>query len=341
VNHASRIDWIDIVKGIGAVCVVAGHVHEGPILDAMGLWRMPVFFFLSGLLFRPRDDLCGYARDKARHLLLPYASFLALLLLPALSAALLQHDWHEVGQIAKAATLGGHRLAGPVGIFWFITCLYLTQQIAAWLFPRIGLQALAAVMLATLCAAYAWAAAMKGHGGLPWSADVVLMALPIFYLGWRVGPWLVRLPAGAALVTGGVAVLLAFVGVVPSLDMKQLDFGAPFVSLLASVVAMGGVIGLARLLVDSRVGLALAALGRASLVVMFLHQAVQLGMQQEGGAWANLHARVLAGVILPWMFYLACERFALTRLLFLGQGAARAERSAGRVTTVSLSGRLK
>lgn len=52
----SRINWIDTAKGIGIVLVVIGHTSFVPkaIIDWIFTFHMPLFFFLSGYVFREK-----------------------------------------------------------------------------------------------------------------------------------------------------------------------------------------------------------------------------------------------------------------------------------------------
>ena len=47
----TRIGWIDTAKGIGLLCVILGHLSI-PLVDAwVYFFHMPLFFFLSGVVF--------------------------------------------------------------------------------------------------------------------------------------------------------------------------------------------------------------------------------------------------------------------------------------------------
>lgn len=42
--YMSKMQWIDIVKGIGILFVVAGHIFNGYSRDFIFLFHMPLFF---------------------------------------------------------------------------------------------------------------------------------------------------------------------------------------------------------------------------------------------------------------------------------------------------------
>lgn len=50
----NRISYIDILKGFGIFFVVFGHVtHIGELRDYIWNFHMPLFFFVSGFLYKP------------------------------------------------------------------------------------------------------------------------------------------------------------------------------------------------------------------------------------------------------------------------------------------------
>ena len=67
---------LDVAKGIGIFLVIFGHTcKQGYIVNYIYAFHVPLFFFLSGLLFRP-EKYSGYAdiiTKKAKGLLVPFA----------------------------------------------------------------------------------------------------------------------------------------------------------------------------------------------------------------------------------------------------------------------------
>lgn len=80
-----RIEWIDIAKGISIILVVLGHTRVSAIPylgDWLGSFRMPFFFFISGLLFNPNKHIksLDFIKNKWLRLLRPFIIFSALIL---------------------------------------------------------------------------------------------------------------------------------------------------------------------------------------------------------------------------------------------------------------------
>ena len=83
-----RVEWIDIAKGLGILLVIAGHTVSLRYSYPLYAFHMPLFFFLSGLLFKERDDgFVKFIKKKTKALIRPWAvmlfiSFLVCLAIP-------------------------------------------------------------------------------------------------------------------------------------------------------------------------------------------------------------------------------------------------------------------
>lgn len=76
-----RYEEIDLAKGIGMLAVIWGHLMLGGSTNRfVYAFHIPLFFFLSGLLFRRERyrNFGAFVGHRARTLLLPYAVFSAV-----------------------------------------------------------------------------------------------------------------------------------------------------------------------------------------------------------------------------------------------------------------------
>lgn len=81
-----RVLWIDIVKGVAIILVVLGHIgltnvsYIGPWVNS---FHVPIFFFISGMLFSNSNSFGIFLNKKILELIKPYLyfSFIAILCL--------------------------------------------------------------------------------------------------------------------------------------------------------------------------------------------------------------------------------------------------------------------
>lgn len=267
-----RLDWVDVARGIGIIAVVAGHVWtRGPLRDAAYSFHMPLFFLLSGMLARPQAPGL-FTRRQIVGQMRPYAVWLTLLVLidqlvePMKGNLPIFHQWPRD---LLPILLGGFWLRGPFTIFWFVPCLMAARIVfnallARWPDPRDRRWGLA--MFPTAMAAYAlgyWTDAS------PLGLLTAPMALVLLWIGaaWRLVPWRNAMIAPLALLA-----LAGLSGVFPTLNMKAGDYGWPLLSIGAAVATCLLLFRLSALV--SRWTGPVAALGRASLVIMYAHVAV-------------------------------------------------------------------
>lgn len=69
-NLGKRIVYIDEIKGIAMLLVVLGHVTSTPMVirGAIYSFHMPLFFIVSGIFFRPSNNI----KKDIRSLIVPY-----------------------------------------------------------------------------------------------------------------------------------------------------------------------------------------------------------------------------------------------------------------------------
>lgn len=294
----NREPWIDVVKGLGIVAVVVGHVtFNHALVTQIFMFHMPLFFALGGYLHDAARPQRAYALAKARSLLVPYACFLLVLwpleLLFAVPAGAAGGRW-TWALLGAPMLFGGRLLTGFAGVFWFVTCYFLTQQLAHCMLRRLSPRACAGVAAAMLALAYALAGAWP-HWSLPWSAEVVLFAAPVYLLGHAArGLPLERWTAPLLLLVAG-ALLLNVLGAGNTLDLKAGDDGLPLITLASALAVTALLAVLARRIHASLAGRALAALGAASMTIMFLHQFVQLMVAKQLGVM-QAPARIVAAL---------------------------------------------
>lgn len=69
-----RQDDLDIAKGIGIVLVVWAHA-QGPFTGFINSFHMPLFFFISGILYQDNQSVIEFTKRKVSRLLIPFWTY--------------------------------------------------------------------------------------------------------------------------------------------------------------------------------------------------------------------------------------------------------------------------
>lgn len=137
----TRIEWIDIAKGVGIALVSFGHLRNGdgqsvwlPALDglisAIYLFHMPLFYLLGGLTFSMRGGFKSFIIRKVKTLLVPYYVFslyflakpFAILLIPSLRTTFqTNHNYGIVHQFYDVLVAGNG--------LWFLMAFFIGEVI--------------------------------------------------------------------------------------------------------------------------------------------------------------------------------------------------------------------
>lgn len=65
--------WVDIAKGIGIILVFLGHFDIPNILRVeIYTFHIPLFFFLSGVVFNSDKPIKRFLGDEAKRMIVPY-----------------------------------------------------------------------------------------------------------------------------------------------------------------------------------------------------------------------------------------------------------------------------
>jgi fucose 4-O-acetylase-like acetyltransferase len=297
---SQRVLTIDIAKGVGILLVVVGHnavFRDGAhtLYEAVYLFHMPLFFFLSGLTFR-LAPLGATAGKRARSLLVPYFAMGGVALVAALMAGGAGQAFAELRGLLYGT---GHTIRFVP--LWFLPCLFLVSVAAAaylhatrrfagierferaqtrWL---IALAAVSFGVGAWLLSAGPFARppyvdAMGRPLGLPWSLDLVPTGLAMFVAGMLTArtAWVRECPRPLLVIVATAGILAILVANDVSLDLnyrRMSDAGAVAVAIVAGILL---VLAVSTVLARFQwVARPVAYLGSASLIILMLHSPLQ------------------------------------------------------------------
>jgi fucose 4-O-acetylase-like acetyltransferase len=295
---SQKITWINSWKGIGIIAVVVGHIVP-PVARYLYWFHMPLFFFISGYLYKTKFEYFSFFKKKSLHLLVPYISFTVLLII---FRYLYSHFQILQGNETVSNT-------GWFTVFWFVICLFLTQQLYNLLSAKIGDNHW--LMIATVTGSYALAMIyywfFKDDFTFPQSLNAVAIALPFYWLGHMTARH--SIDNAEILKLALIIFVSAFVVdhwklVTLSFDMKHTRYGFPIINVLLSVAGITITQYFAKILDEkNNFGNAIVCeLGDASMVIMYLHQPIQLILKQYP-ILANEFIRIIVALFAPYIIY--------------------------------------
>lgn len=182
-----RIDYIDYAKCFGMIAIMWGHIKLTGLSNSfVYAWHIPLFFFLSGLVFSKEkyNDFTTFLKKKARSLLVPYLFFSILTWMfwagfSYLTHAEVESYWMPLLQTFIAQGSGGFLIHNVP--LWFVTCLFMVEVVYFFIakLPDWA-NILTCVLLAVLGYCAIEYSTFFDFTLLPWNLEVVSLAL-IFY----------------------------------------------------------------------------------------------------------------------------------------------------------------
>lgn len=187
-----RIEFIDLCKGICILLVVMSHillfyqVTEYPAKEMLTTFRMPLYFFLSGIFFKSYA-VKTFLLKKVNNLLIPFLFFYVTtgLLLPQFLFHAFGHrmEWMSSGDFYQEMMSQYVTEAFPNISIWFLFCLFLLNLLFLLVLKvcRSLTPAVIALGLAIGCCGLymSWAGI-----GLPFYLDTTFTAFPLFIVGY-------------------------------------------------------------------------------------------------------------------------------------------------------------
>lgn len=330
IETGSRETWLDVVKGFGIICVVAGH-YTFPQARYLYWFHMPLFFAMSGYLFKPLKDksvLSKWMAKRFYRLLVPYLAFVLFIF----AAEYLRQpitDYHKLPSILAGLAVGGRffpaEFIGIFGAFWFVTCLYFCQVGFAVLTMsgRSKAVVLSVLGLSYLLAHVEAVTNMRHPVFVPWNADVALIAVCYYSIGFfgrtvirenRIPKPMYALAAAVsiALIALDSAGLFKYV-----LDLKYAIYTRPVLDIMVPIIFITAISWVGRAVADTRLGRFLSVLGGASLTIMYLHMWIIHIVRDF--YQPKLIDFTLIGIFVPLAIWWGIlNRFPSTRKIFLG-----------------------
>lgn len=170
-----RIDFIDFAKGLGIICIVA--FHSGFDCHIFGC-LMPMFFVLSGMVFKKYDTPLLFIKRKVRSLLIPFLFFYIFLWISSLIINIVKPGLIDLnGRSFCGDFLTGIYLNGPI---WFVICVFWCNLLY-YIVSSINNKYLRSLLVLTVLCLGLFLSYFEYNNCL----DIIsaCMAIPFFYFG--------------------------------------------------------------------------------------------------------------------------------------------------------------
>jgi len=327
-----RIQWIDIAKGIGIICVVIGHYYStNPFIFSLRQYiywfHMPLFFILSGLLYRQTSSFIKFASTRFLHLMIPYYLFFLLLHLDG------------IGNI----TIYTFVMEGPNfgTIWWFVPSLFCTQILSFFILK------FRKKRFVLYCAFFGYIIAMiiTMHYTeffrqrpivmltLPLGMEIVPMGIVFYLMGYYLQPRCLsdRTISSKRLFTalgcGLSFFLLDFTKTVklPLYSMGEKLYGYPVLNLIIPLIFFFTIRDLAIFFSKKSICAGFfSEVGKASMIIMFMNIPIMNLIFPDFIMALPPFVKVVAickvgiAIFISYCIYLFFMQFSITRKLFLG-----------------------
>ncbi len=198
--EGKRLEFPDIAKGLGIIFVLFSHSCGFPVFgNAIVAFYMPMYFFVSGYVYKPGRSVTENIRRRLKQLLIPYVGFTLLLYAEHIVVSAVKHEltaealWKPLaGALYSRALLYADFRSGNIEFFtisnnpmWFITAMAVASIIFYVLAEQfIGSRKTALVTTAVftaITAVFTYCPVL-----MPWSIDTAF-ACALFMLA---GAWL-------------------------------------------------------------------------------------------------------------------------------------------------------
>lgn len=188
-NTSKRIDFIDLTKGICIILVVMAHIggafakfDESSMISC---FRMPLYFFISGIFFKSYEGFLGFLVRKINKLLIPFIFFYTgAFLLKYIVWKIAPDTFHLPVQWSEILVIfHGHDLIKFNPPIWFLIALFncnilfyvihfLRNNHLKWMFALTAVLGVAGFIMG------------KCRFELPLYIDVAMTALPFYVAGF-------------------------------------------------------------------------------------------------------------------------------------------------------------
>ncbi|WP_034919501.1 acyltransferase family protein [Gillisia sp. CAL575] len=311
--NVERLGFVDIAKGLGIILVVVGHISPIKQLNQLiYTFHMPLFFLISGMFIRTNYSTKELAKKHFYRLIIPLLFFSLLFFPYQIFNLKMAGDLTYKNAIAISPIFGGN---GITTTFWFPQVLFISLILINILKIRLGKERLMLLLLSVVLLIFSHIISTFSFlKYFPFSISVILYAIPMLLIGNSLRDFDFEKYKAPLVFLMIIAIVFFFMKLNYEFDMKNNMYGIPIVSELMAIITTAGVLSLSAYLKEGILGTAIAYIGNASLVIMFLHQFIQLSLPIDM-PWVEIVIAITFSILI---FYFS-EKHPLLNLLINGK----------------------
>jgi polysaccharide biosynthesis protein PslL len=322
-----RKAFIDIAKCLLIILVVLGH--SGFWGSKYFYWfHMPAFFMISGYLMKPaknKNDYSIWARYTFKRFTIPYLMFYLfnIVLLYLLNRS-------NVLTLAKNIILGLYGGRSISGVFWFITCLLLSEVALKYFVLKLNKRTVIILILFFYIIGHIESVLLLSTGdetplihlGFPWNIDVCFISIPYLAIGYYMKDYIdivinkfsIKHIVLYLTVASTGFIFLKYIGY--TLDMKYSHYTHLILDIIVPILFTLLIMIISNAIDKYSISKYISYIGENAMVIMYLH----IPLNQLFSHWFkyNFIMYFLIGTVVPIIFIYFIRKWRITKFLFLG-----------------------
>ena len=296
--------WADNMRAILILLLVLGHSNNGFVHYVIYWFHMPCFLMLSGYLASEKRLSIDYIKSKISRLLLPYAVY----------SILIEIFFYRSSPLEAVEYLlyGSGRLRG--GVLWYLPSLFLTVVLFSYIKDHIQTKKKMAVLLTILLILSTGESWLFQNvvPPIPWNADVVLIMLFYYGLGYlfrKTGSeeWAenVKIKVPVILFASAAVGFSYLSNIIYMFDMKKVVYDNLVLNVVLPVTGFLLLKWIAISISETKMIWSIAKkIGKNTITIMFLHIPINAVLSSRFHYSDFFY--VLIGVLVPLMLKAIC-----------------------------------
>lgn len=278
-----RIKSIDIAKGIGILLIIIGHVSENNYINFFTYsFDVPLFFFLSGYLYKNTLQPMVYIKKKVGKILVPYIMFglISYLYWVLIERNLRNQTVSPIDALINLfiAQPGENSYIFNVAL-WFLPCLFITDILFYFLKRKLKKDKILAVFVISF-STIGYIYTKLDFIRLPLCIDISFMAIVFYFLGymWK-NKWEVIFKEKVKkyllnIIIVGICMILTIIvsQINHGMNMFEGNYNNYFLMYLCAIAGTLMVYLISKIISQNKI---LEFLGRNSLIIMCIHEPIK------------------------------------------------------------------